>query len=88
MKLRKITIDCVRNEDKTDLRCGGPQYLGFDFCIMAHHGYPKDIEKIIRNLLEKHNRPIIDIIVSRPRELNCKAWSFEEIEQCIQKGYD
>ena len=30
--LKKIVVDCERN-DPVDIRCGGPDYLGFDFYV-------------------------------------------------------
>ena len=32
IKCRKISVDSVYN-DPVDIRCGGPEYLGFDFFV-------------------------------------------------------
>ena len=32
IKCSRIGVDCVAN-DPVDIRCGGPEYLGFDFNV-------------------------------------------------------
>lgn len=32
IRCSQISVDCVAN-DPVDIRCGGPEYLGFDFNV-------------------------------------------------------
>ena len=34
VKCTEIGVDCVEN-DPVDIRCGGPEYLGFDFFVLT-----------------------------------------------------
>jgi hypothetical protein len=43
----KISVDCCDN-DPVDIRCGGPDYLGYDFFVRA-----EDKEEMIEFIKEK-----------------------------------
>lgn len=76
----KISIDCEEN-DWEDMKYGGPRYLGFNFPV------EDDIDKIeyeqfIREKLKQYGHGCIDIkFIDIPKP---KAWTKEEIEECIK----
>ena len=84
VKTRKITISCYKN-DLVDIKCGGPEYLGFDFFVDADISIKK-IEKFIINTLKKYNHPILSLHINKNKfrwiEKN-NLWTFEKIENCI-----
>lgn len=46
IRCSKISVDCVSN-DPVDIRCGGPEFLGFDF-LCKRREYKRN-DKIYHN---------------------------------------
>ena len=44
IRCSKISVDCVSN-DPVDIRCGGPEFLGFDFYVREEN--TKEMTKFI-----------------------------------------
>lgn len=83
-KVKRITVDCAKN-DPVDIRCGGPQYLGFDFYVDPKE--EKDMIEFIKEMLIKYKRPL-ERIYSTDKEVQKKSlWNKKRIEECI-KEYD
>lgn len=81
MKLFHMSIDTVKN-DKEDIRCGGPQYLGFDFYMEFEN--KKDAEKykgVISELFRKLNKSFIGVRIEERAYM--KIWSKAEVENYI-----
>ena len=79
--MKRITIDCVEN-DWSDIKYGGPDYLGFDFLV------PNEIDdeeyiKFIKEKLKQYGHGCIKITIKKIP--NVKLWTKEEIEECIKK---
>lgn len=81
---RKISVDSVYN-DPVDIRCGGPEYLGFDFFVKEDE--IKEMAVFIAETLNKYNVPLAGMnVVGAPVSLSeNKIWTKERIEACIQK---
>lgn len=82
----EITIDCERNK-LVDIRAGGPQYLGYNFCMTT----TKDEEKLywwFFKLVQDNHQPVLNIKIKKAGAwAKRKMWSEKEIEECIKKGY-
>ena len=79
----KISVDCVKN-DPVDIRCGGPDYLGFDFFVKEE--LTDDMEKFIYLTLKNLNVPLIRIYTNGKKVLEEKEiWTKEKIVQSIKK---
>lgn len=79
----KICVDCVVN-DPVDIRCGGPQYLGFDFFVKEE--LADDMQKFISTALETLDVPLTRMYVSRNATLSEKdVWTKEMILEIIKK---
>jgi len=77
----KIIVNCEEN-DRADIRCGGPLFLGFDFFVKKD---PEKVKKYIEDKLKENNLSYISIEIidyGIPR-----AWTLQEIKECIKKGY-
>ena len=53
-----VSVDCAHN-DPVDIRCGGPEYLGFDFGVKTEN--VDEMIKFIQLTLEQFNVPCISI---------------------------
>ena len=73
----KIGVDCVEN-DPVDVRCGGPEYLGFDFTVRLDEvDYMK---KFIRESLKELGIPLVRMWTYNERMAPVnKAWTKEKI---------
>jgi len=78
---KHYSIDCKSN-DHTDIKCGGPEYLGFDFYISSKVSEKKVIKKI-RKFLKKNDMPYSSISVLG-KQLVKKLWSPTMVEKCIE----
>lgn len=79
-----VKIDCVKN-DPVDIRCGGPQYLGFDFYISKKDAV--EMLEFIKKSLKENNVPVIDIDIMDETELAAGyVWTKEKIEKCIKEN--
>lgn len=80
--MKQITVDCERN-DPVDIKCGGPEYLGFDFFV--NDADVDEIIEFIKSELNKNELPLISI-----ESYDCpdtSAWTKENISACIKEGY-
>ena len=80
--MKKIVIDCERN-DIVDIKCGGPEYLGFDFFVEDEN--IDEMILFIKEELKKNNLPLISINYYDTN--NTKIWTKEQISECIKEGY-
>lgn len=84
MKCRHVNVDVVAN-DSVDIRCGGPDVLGFDFYV-APTEKPDAIEKYIRECLDAQDLPCMGVSVSRPYSHDGKKlWTRRMIKMCINR---
>lgn len=84
---KKISVDSVCN-DPVDIRCGGPEYLGFDFYVREDE--IKEMAIFISNTLNKYGVPLagmttVGAVTSLSED---KVWTKERIEACIKKEAD
>ena len=79
----KICVDCIEN-DPVDIRCGGPQYLGFDFYVEIDK---KDgIIEFIKNKLVELDLPLKKIYCQEEKEISeSKVWNSDRICIAIEK---
>lgn len=81
---RQLNIDVTPN-DSVDIRCGGPQYLGYDFVVDADlnpQDLKKEIERIFYDLHRSYMRmSISSSTVNVPKN---QIWSLEQIFDCIK----
>ena len=83
-KAVKITVDCKEN-DRVDVRCGGPLYLGFDFYVNPRYGLEM-YKAYIRECFSKHRIPCLSM---RCNEVEVKAdqqlWTKPALRKAIFK---
>ena len=78
----KICVNCVAN-DPVDIRCGGPDYLGFDFFVNEEQ--TEDMQKFIALTLETLEVPLTNMYVSGKRCLDEKdVWTKKRIVEAIK----
>lgn len=86
IKCSRICVDCVEN-DPVDIRCGGPDFLGFDFNVRV--GKEREMEKFIIATLNEFNVPLeriyVDKIIGVPEK---DVWDKKRIATCIQNDAD
>lgn len=79
----KIVVDCVQN-DSVDIRCGGPQYLGFDFYVKGEQA--EEMKKFIALTLETFEIPIVRMYLGETKKLSeSNVWTKERIVAEINK---
>lgn len=79
----RICVDCVAN-DPVDIRCGGPNYLGFDFHVREE--VTEEMQKFIAIALETFDVPLTRMHVSGEWILTEKdVWTKERIIEEIKK---
>ena len=81
-KVRYCSINLCDN-DSVDIRCGGPDTLGFNFHLDGSIS-KKEWESIIREELAKKEFPIQSIFIGRPEMLSGKKWSINAVKRCIR----
>jgi len=79
-KAAHIEVNCKKN-DPVDIKCGGPQYLGFDFYVDPKK--VKELTEVIRQELQD-NFPDLRIYNSGKRLVK-KLWTKEMIIKSIRK---
>lgn len=83
IKCIKIGVDCVKN-DPVDIRCGGPNFLGFNFLVKE-----EDFSKMvpfITETLQKCNIPFLRIYANDTVDAQGRdVWSQEMILNHISK---
>lgn len=77
--MKRVVIDCERN-DWEDIKCGGPQYLGFEFKVSDCED-DKELEAWLRKTLKMYGHNIISIRIYKIDE---DIWSREKMEECIK----
>lgn len=83
IKCSCISVDCVAN-DPVDIRCGGPEYLGFDFFVKEEE--TEHMLKFIAVTLESLEVPLKHLYVQGNRELSPQnIWDKKRIVEAIQK---
>lgn len=84
IKCRKISVDSVYN-DPVDIRCGGPEYLGFDFFVRENE--IKEMSTFIAESLNKYGVPLNGMYVVGDTYLlgEEKVWTKERIDECIKR---
>ncbi len=87
-QVRKVSINVCAN-DRQDIKCGGPSFLGFDFHIDADEA-PAKLRKFLEKELTKRKLPAGSIQIDAPEwvESEAKCWSREEISTCIKGEAD
>ena len=79
--MKRVVIDCEQN-DWTDIKCGGPQFLGFDFVVDSSENN-EDLEKFLRKTLKINGHSCLGIKIYEMDKP--KVWTREEMEECIKK---
>lgn len=84
IKCKKISVDSVYN-DPVDIRCGGPEYLGFDFFVKENE--IKEMSNFIIDTLNKYGVPLNGMYVVGDVCLlsEDKIWTKERIDECIKR---
>ena len=83
IKCSRLSIDCVVN-DPVDIRCGGPEYLGFDFNVKEEE--TEEMKKIIEMTLKTFGNPLINLYTSKTNLIEEKyVWTKEKIVEEIKK---
>ena len=76
-----IMVDCVRN-DKQDIKCGGPQFLGYDFYVRIEE--TKEIITFIKKTMNELGVPLINIRLQKDvMKKESSIWTKERIKSCI-----
>jgi hypothetical protein len=82
--LKTVEVVCEQN-NASDIRCGGPATLGYDFFVDA--GWSNtDITSFIEKEL-KDNDQEGKIYISEPEWMQTRPWSKRMIGNCIKEGY-
>ena len=82
----RIGVDCVVN-DPVDVRCGGPEYLGFDFNVKKEQ--TEEMKKFIVEALNSFEIPLSSIYSCGEIDLSEeKVWTKERIVEAISKDAD
>ena len=82
IKCTKICVNCVPN-DPVDIRCGGPNYLGFDFFVREEE--TEQMKKFIVVSLKELGIPLVSISEARIVSISKdKVWDKKRILTCIQ----
>ncbi len=76
-------VDMQQN-DRVDIRCGGPHFLGFDFYVDSETP-TEEVEAFIREELEKNDKPCLSVRTSGTRLVRPEqAWTMAMIADCIK----
>jgi len=79
----KISVDCIKN-DSVDIRCGGPEYLGFDFFVKASES--EEMQKFIFMTLKTFELPLLRMNIGDSKEMKEDVvWTKERIASEINK---
>ena len=80
-----IDIACIEN-DSTDIRCGGPATLGYEFYISPNENVD-EIKTFLRDCIKKYNRPFRGLTTSVRKDFPVKyLWTKEKMEECIKEN--
>lgn len=82
IRCSQISVDCVAN-DPVDIRCGGPEYLGFDFNVRVEQ--TEEMKKFIAVTLEIFEIPLTNLYISGTIDLSEKdVWTKERIVKAVK----
>lgn len=82
----KISVDCERN-DREDIKCGGPEYLGFDFYVEKDK--VDEMMAFIRQTFQELGLYFERIYANKDNiYLKNKAWDKKRIHDCIVSEAD
>jgi hypothetical protein len=80
-----VDVSCERN-DSTDIKCGGPAMLGYDFFVSPDEEIA-DLMNFIHYCIKKYHRPFIGIATSEKKNFPVEnLWTREMIEKCIKEN--
>ena len=84
IRCSQISVDCVAN-DPVDIRCGGPEYLGFDFFVKKEE--TEYMQLFIRETLKVLEIPLTNMYASckNMKKPSNKLWTKERIVEAISK---
>ena len=77
----RISVDCVKN-DPVDVRCGGPNFLGFNFNVRKEE--EDEIQNLILMSLESNEIPLLNIRKTEDKVDQNALWSSERIVKEIE----
>lgn len=75
IRCSQISVDCVAN-DPVDIRCGGPEYLGFDFNVRVEQ--TEEMKKFIAVTLEIFEIPLTNLYISGTIDLSEKMFGLKK----------
>lgn len=83
VKCSTISVDCAHN-DPVDIRCGGPEYLGFDFFVKQ-----EDVQEMMHYiilLLARLEVPMLSIYEGDSLTVKSEdVWTKERIVEAVKK---
>jgi len=80
-----IDVSCEHN-DSTDIKCGGPYILGYEFYVSPDENI-EEVETKIKGFIKKYNRPFIGINHYVKKNFNVeRLWTIDIIEECIKNN--
>jgi hypothetical protein len=80
-----LVIDCEKN-DRVDIRCGGPEYLGYDFVVEKDK--KDEFIKFIRETIHDNYQPLHSIREEFHENIKkMNLWTKTDIQQHIKKSY-
>jgi hypothetical protein len=79
-----VDVSCEEN-DSTDIKCGGPAMLGYDFFVSPDENC-NELCTFIKKCLKTYGRPLINIIINAHEDFPIKKlWTRKMIEKCIKE---
>lgn len=86
VEVKDVSVDVCEN-CSVDIRCGGPQFVGYDFCV-AYEVPSKEVRSFIEKCLKESNLPCRGITISRSkREVPYKSvWTRKKIAKEIREN--
>ena len=80
VKCSRIGVNCVIN-DPVDVRCGGPQYLGFDVNVLDNQ--VAAMKTYIKATLDTFSVPFIEFTTKSVEVKKEQLWDQDRIFDCI-----
>lgn len=81
VRCAQICVDCVAN-DPVDIRCGGPEYLGFDFFVREEQA--EEMKDFVLATLQNFMVPLKEIYISGSLPLDEEhVWDEKRIFEVI-----
>jgi len=80
-----IDVSCQLN-DSTDIKCGGPPVLGYDFGVSPDEDIKK-LKKKVEKWCKKYHRGFMSIRTNKYKDFPVEhLWTPEKIENCIKEN--